>query len=56
MMLYLDSVGAFLVENADVSPLESLDDFHHCFHLVMVRWDGACKVLESLLITQLRTG
>lgn len=56
LYIYLYSVVAFLVDNGNITPVHSFHNFNHRFHLVMVRWYGPRKVLETLFITQFWTG
>lgn len=53
---YLDAVVALLVDDGDVAPAHAQHDLHHRFDLMVVGWNGARKILEALLVAQLRTG
>lgn len=53
---YLDAVVAFLVYDGDVTPAHAQHNLDHCFDLMVIGWNGTRKILEALLVAQLRTG
>lgn len=53
MITDLNAIAGFFVNDWDVAPTKSFDDFDHGADLVEVGWNRACEILEPRFVRQL---